>query len=124
MFRHNHAISKLNEHVMAYIYLAIAILAEVAATSALKASEEFTRLVPSLIVIFGYGLAFYFLSLVLRTIPLGITYAVWAGLGVVLIAIAGIVLYQQVPDLPAIIGMALIVSGVVVIHLFSKTVPH
>ena len=124
MFRHNHAISKLNEHVMAYIYLAIAILAEVAATSALKASEEFTRLVPSLIVIFGYGLAFYFLSLVLRTIPLGITYAVWAGLGVVLVAIAGIFLYQQVPDLPAIIGMALIVSGVVVIHLFSKTVPH
>ncbi|MDJ0833227.1 MAG: multidrug efflux SMR transporter [Gammaproteobacteria bacterium] len=109
---------------MAYLYLAIAILAEVAATSALKASEGFTRLVPSLIVVFGYGLAFYFLSLVLRTIPLGITYAVWAGLGVVLVAIAGIFLYQQVPDLPAIIGMALIVAGVLVIHLFSNNVQH
>ena len=109
---------------MAYLYLAIAILAEVAATSALKASEGFTRLVPSLIVVFGYGLAFYFLSLVLKSIPLGITYAVWAGLGVVLVAIAGIFLYKQVPDLPAIIDMALIVTGVAVIHLFSKNVQH
>ena len=109
---------------MAYIYLAIAVIAEVAATSALKASEEFTRLVPSLIVIFGYGLAFYFLTLVLRTIPVGITYAIWAGLGVVLVTIAGMFLYKQVPDLPAIIGMALIVTGVAVIHLFSKSIEH
>lgn len=106
---------------MAYLYLAIAIAAEVAATSALKASSEFTKLIPSLIVVVGYGVAFYFLTLVLRTIPIGITYAAWSGIGVVLVAIAGIFLYKQVPDVPAMIGMGLIVSGVVVIHLFSKT---
>lgn len=108
----------------AYLYLAIAIVAEVAATSALKASEEFTKLVPSLVVIVGYGVAFYFMTLVLRSIPVGVTYAIWAGLGIVLVAIAGAVLYRQVPDIPAIIGMALIVAGVVVINLFSKTVSH
>lgn len=109
---------------MAYIYLAIAIIAEVAATSALKASEEFTKLVPSLIVIVGYGIAFYLLTLVLRSIPVGITYAVWAGVGIVLVAIVGAVLYKQVPDVPAMIGMGLIVAGVVVINLFSKTISH
>lgn len=109
---------------MAYIYLAIAIVAEVAATSALKASEEFTRPIPSLIVIVGYGIAFYLLTLVLRTIPVGITYAVWAGAGIVLVAIAGVVLYKQVPDTPALIGIGLIVAGVVVINAFSKTIGH
>ena len=106
---------------MAYLYLAIAIIAEVAATSALKASAEFTKLIPSSIVVVGYGLAFYFMTLVLRTIPIGITYAIWSGLGIVLVTIAGIMLYKQIPDIPAIIGMGLIVSGVVVIHVFSKT---
>ena len=109
---------------MAYIYLAIAIVAEVIATSALKASEEFTKLIPSLIVIVGYGVAFYFLTLVLRTIPVGITYAVWAGLGIVLVALAGAILYNQIPDIPAAIGMGLIVAGVVVINVFSKTISH
>ena len=109
---------------MTYLYLAIAIVAEVAATSALKASAEFTRLLPSLIVVVGYGVAFYFMTLVLRTIPIGITYAVWAGLGIVLVAIAGALLYKQMPDIPALIGMGLIVAGVVVIHVFSKTVSH
>lgn len=109
---------------MAYIYLAIAIIAEVAATSALKASEEFTRLVPSLVVVAGYGIAFYLLTLVLRTIPIGITYAVWAGAGIVLVAIVGAVLYKQVPDTAAIIGIGLIVAGVVVINVFSKTISH
>ncbi len=108
----------------AYAYLAIAIISEVVATSALKASEEFTRLLPSIIVIIGYSMAFYFMTLTLRTIPMGITYAVWSGLGIVLIAVAGIFLYGQVPDLPAVIGMALIVSGVAIIHLFSKSVVH
>lgn len=107
---------------MAYVYLALAIVAEVAATSALKASEEFTRLVPSTIVVVGYGVAFYFMTLVLRTIPVGITYAVWSGVGIVLVAIIGAILYEQVPDAAAILGMALIISGVVVIHVFSKTV--
>ena len=109
---------------MTYLYLAIAIVAEVAATSALKASAEFTRLLPSLIVVVGYGVAFYFMTLVLRTIPIGITYAIWAGLGIVLVAIAGALLYKQMPDIPALIGMGLIVAGVVVIHVFSKTVSH
>ena len=109
---------------MAYFYLALAIVAEVAATSALKASDEFTKLVPSLIVIAGYGVAFYLLALVLRAIPLGITYAVWAGLGIVLVAVVGAILYRQIPDFPAIIGMGLIVAGVVVINVFSKTTGH
>lgn len=107
---------------MAYLYLALAIIAEVAATSALKASEEFTKLVPSLIVIVSYALAFYFMTLVLRTIPVGVTYAIWAGLGIVLVAIVGTVVYKEIPDIPAVIGMALIVSGVVIINVFSKTV--
>ena len=109
---------------MAYIYLALAILAEVIATSALKASEEFTKLVPSAIVFVGYGVAFYLMTLVLKTIPIGITYAVWSGIGIVLIALVGAIFYKQTPDLPAILGMGLIVAGVVVIHLFSKTVSH
>ncbi len=109
---------------MTYLFLFIAIIAEVAATSALKASEEFTKLYPSLIVVVGYGVAFYFMTLVLRVIPLGITYAVWSGLGIVLVTIAGIFLYKQIPDIPAIIGMGLIVSGVVVINVFSKSMSH
>ena len=109
---------------MAYLYLGIAILAEVIGTSALKASREFTNLVPSLIVVVGYGAAFYFMTLALRSIPIGITYAVWSGVGIVLIAIVGAFLYKEIPDLPAIIGMGLIISGVAVIHVFSKTVGH
>ena len=109
---------------MAYIYLAAAIIAEVIATSALKASEEFTKPIPSLLVLVGYGVAFYLLTLVLRTIPVGVTYAVWAGLGIVLVTLAGAVLYNQIPDIPAVIGMGLIVAGVVVINIFSKTIGH
>ncbi len=107
---------------MAYIYLAIAIVAEVAATSALKASAEFTKWLPSLVVVMGYGIAFYFMTLTLRTIPIGITYAIWSGLGIVLVALVGALLYKQTPDIPAIIGMGLIILGVVVIHVFSNTV--
>lgn len=109
---------------MAYSYLAIAIIAEVIATSALKASEEFTRVVPSLIVIIGYGIAFYFLTHVLKTIPLGITYAIWSGLGIVLVTIVGVILYKQTIDLPAVLGMGLIVAGVIVINMFSKVTGH
>jgi small multidrug resistance pump len=107
---------------MAYLYLAIAIIVEVIATSALKASAEFTKLGPSIVVVAGYGAAFYLLTLVLRTIPIGITYAVWSSLGIVLVSVAGAILYRQIPDIPAVIGMGLIVSGVIVIHVFSKTV--
>ena len=109
---------------MQYLYLSLAIVAEVAATSALKASEEFTRLLPTLIVVVGYAAAFYFLTLVFRTMPLGIAYAVWSGLGVVLIAIIGAIAYGQIPDFPAVIGLTLIVMGVVVVNVFSKTVVH
>ncbi len=106
---------------MAWFYLALAIIAEVIATSALKASEEFTRPVPSLIVVVGYGVAFFLLTLVLRTIPVGVAYAIWSGMGIVLVSIVGVVLYKQVPDVAALIGMGLIILGVVVINLFSKT---
>jgi small multidrug resistance pump len=109
---------------MQWIYLAVAILAEVVATSALKASEEFTRWVPSTLVVIGYAIAFYFLSLTLRTIPLGITYAVWSGVGVVLVTLIGWIIYHQTLDIPAFIGIALIVAGVIVLNGFSKAVPH
>lgn len=109
---------------MGYVYLFIAIVAEVIGTSALKAAEGFTRPVPSLVVVAGYGAAFYFLSLVLRTIPVGIAYAIWAGLGIVLITLVGMVAFRQAPDLPAVLGMGLIIAGVLVIHLFSRTVAH
>lgn len=109
---------------MAYLYLALAIAAEVIATSALKASAEFSKLWPSVIVVVGYCVAFYFLALVLRTIPVGISYAIWSGLGIVLITLAGIVLYKEIPDVPALIGMGLIIAGVIVINLFSKMTAH
>ncbi|HZH16088.1 MAG TPA: multidrug efflux SMR transporter [Archangium sp.] len=108
----------------AYVYLAIAILAEVIATSSLKATAEFTRPWPSLLVIAGYGIAFYCLTLSLRVIPVGIAYALWSGLGIVLVATAGYLLYQQKLDAPAILGMAMILGGCLVINLFSKSSAH
>ena len=106
--------------MQAYVALGIAITAEVVATSALKASAGFTRLWPSVLVVLGYGVAFYCLSLTLKSIPVGVAYAIWSGLGIVLITAAGWVLYQQRIDWPAALGMALIVAGVAVIQLFSK----
>ena len=103
------------------MYLAVAIVAEVIATSALKASEGFSRFVPSLVVVAGYGIAFFCLSLTLRTIPVGIVYAIWSGVGIVLIALAGYFVFGQVLDAPALIGMGLIVAGVLVINLFSRS---
>jgi small multidrug resistance pump len=108
----------------AYVYLAIAILAEVIATSSLKATAEFTRPGPSLLVIAGYATAFYCLTLSLRSIPVGIAYAIWSGLGIVLVATAGYVLYRQKLDVPALIGMAMILGGCLVINLFSKSSAH
>lgn len=105
---------------LTYIYLALAIIAEVIGTSALKSSAEFTALIPSIIVILGYGASFYFMTLVLRMLPIGITYAVWSGAGIVLLAIIGYVIYGQSLDLPAIVGMTMIIAGVMVIHLFSN----
>lgn len=109
---------------MAYLYLSIAIVTEVTATIALKASEQFTKLFPSMVVVVGYGVSFYFMALVLKTIPVGITYAIWSGVGIVLVALLGALIYRQVPDFPAIIGMGLIIMGVVVIQVFSTTVSH
>lgn len=109
---------------MSYIYLIIAIAAEVIGTSAIKESQEFTRPLPCAIAFISYSIAFYCLSLTLKTIPLGITYAIWAGVGIVSIAIVGAIVYKQIPDLPAVLGMALIVIGVLVINIFSKTIGH
>lgn len=109
---------------MTYFYLFIAVLAEVTATSALKASEEFTRLIPSIIVVSGYAMAFYFMTLTLRVIPVGITYAVWSGLGIVFVTIISFFLYKQSLDIPAVIGIGLIIVGVIVINLFSNTIGH
>ncbi|MFW3615741.1 DMT family transporter [Billgrantia antri] len=110
--------------MMAFVYLALAIVAEVVATSALKATDGFTRLGPSLVVVVGYTIAFFMLSLVLRTIPVGIAYAIWAGLGIVLVALVGVLVYGQRPDLPAVLGIGLIIAGVVVIQLFSRIAAH
>jgi len=109
---------------MPFVYLAIAIVAEVVGTSALKASNGFTVWQPSLIVAIGYGISFYFLSLALRTIPVGIAYAIWSGVGIVLISVIAWVAYRQALDMAAIVGIALIVAGVCVIQLFSGTVPR
>ncbi|WP_179861997.1 MULTISPECIES: SMR family transporter [Halomonas] len=110
--------------MMAFLFLALAIVAEVVATSALKASEGFTRLWPSVTVVIGYGLAFYLLALVLRTMPVGIAYAFWAGLGIVLVTLVGILVYGEKPDLPALLGLGMIVGGVVVIQVFSSVASH
>lgn len=105
-----------------WIFLSIAIISEVIATSFLKASEGFTRLWPSLVVIVGYVLAFYLLSLTLKTIQVGVAYAIWSGAGLVLIALSGWIFFGQPLDIPAVIGLVLIVAGIVVINMFSQTV--
>ncbi|MDR3635231.1 MAG: multidrug efflux SMR transporter [Isosphaeraceae bacterium] len=109
---------------MYYLYLSIAILSEVIATTALKASDGCTKFAPSMLVFTGYGVAFYFLSLCLKKIHMGAAYAIWSGVGIVLITAVGAVVYKQAVDLAAVVGMALIVAGVLVLNLFSKSVAH
>ena len=109
---------------MTYAFLFTAIVLEVIGTSALKASEQFTKLLPVLVRVVCYGTSFFFLSLVLRTLPVGIAYAIWSGLGIVLISMVGVVWFKQPLDLPAMLGLGLIVAGVVVVNLFSKSVGH
>jgi small multidrug resistance pump len=104
-----------------HLYLIVAICAEVAGTTALKASEGFTRLAPSAVVVVTYGIAFFFLALTLRTTPVGVAYAIWSGCGIVLISLVGWFFYRQALDWPAIAGIALILAGVVLINLFSET---
>lgn len=108
----------------AYLLLLIAVLFEALGTTSLQASQQFTRLVPSLGVVLGFGAAFYLFTLVLRTLPLGVTYAVWSGLGICLTALIGWLVFRQPVDLPAFIGMTMIIAGILVIRLFSGTAAH
>lgn len=110
--------------ITTYLYLCIAIVAEVIATSSLKSSEGFTRLWPSLLCIIGYALAVFLLSLTLRTLPTGIAYAIWSGVGIVLVSAIGWVYYGQKLDTPAILGLSLIIAGVIVVNVFSKSIAH
>lgn len=109
---------------MGYWFLVIAIVSEVIGTLALKASNEFTHWFYSLACIVSYVIAFYFLSLVLKTVPIGIAYAIWAGMGIVLVALISAIVYKEIPDTAAIIGMGLIITGVVIMNVFSKSAAH
>ena len=109
---------------MHWFYLGIAIVSEVIATSALKAADGFTQLVPSIIVVLGYAAVFYFLSLTLRFIPIGVAYAVWSGVGIVLVSLIGWFIYRQPLDIAAMIGIGFIVTGVMILNFFSKSPMH
>lgn len=106
---------------MGYLFLAIAIIADVIATIALKSSEGFTKLVPSTIVVIGCIASFYFLSLVLKTIPVGIAYAVWSGIGIILVAMIGFIAFDQRLNLGTSVGIFLIIAGVICMNIFSNT---
>ena len=108
----------------AYSFLIAAVLMETIGTSALQASQQFTRLWPSVIVVVAYAISFYLLGMTLKYLPVGITYAIWSGFGIVFIAIIGYLVFDQKLDLPAVFGMGLIIVGILVIHLFSKTMSH
>ncbi len=122
MERSASAASCIHEHQLALPGRCI--VAEVTATSALKASAGFSRLLPSLVVVIGYALAIFLLSQTLKTIPVGIAYAIWCGVGIVLVALVGALVYQQRLDWPALLGMALIIAGVLVMQLFSRSTLH
>ena len=109
---------------MPYLILILAVVAETIGTTALQASQQFTRPLPSVLVVVSYAAAFYLLTLVLKAMPVGVAYAMWSGLGIVLIAVIARVVFGQKLDLPAILGMAMILGGILVIHLFSKASPH
>ncbi|MGJ5619224.1 SMR family transporter [Sulfitobacter sp. MF3-043] len=108
----------------AYLILALAVLAETIGTTALQASQQFTRLLPSILVVLAYAVSFYLLSMTLKVMPVGVVYALWSGLGIILIAIIGFAVFGQRLDLPALLGLALIICGIAVIHLFSDATPH
>jgi small multidrug resistance pump len=109
---------------MHWLYLIIAITGEVIGTSALKASAGFTELTPSLVTVVGFAISFYFLALTLQTIPIGIAYAIWSGIGIVLISLIGYFRFGQALDLPALIGIGLIIAGVIVINTLSSSTTH
>ena len=108
----------------AYLILALAVIAETIGTSALQASQQFSRLWPSVLVVVAYGVSFWLLAQTLRVMPVGVVYALWSGLGILLIALIGFVVFGQRLDLPAVLGIGLILAGILVIHLFSDTAPH
>lgn len=114
----------MNPITLSYAALFVAIILEVIATSALQASQQFTKPVPTAIMVVGYLSAFYALTWVLRVMPVGIAYAIWSGLGIVLITAVGFFVFKQKLDMPALLGVGLIVMGVVVINVFSKTTAH
>ncbi len=123
----NPSASQLNSrHTLpkAYLILLLAVIAETIGTSALQASQQFSRFWPSVLVVVGYGVAFYLLGLTLKYMPVGIVYAIWSGLGIVLIAIIGFIVFGQRLDWPAVVGLAMILTGILVIHLFSNTAGH
>ncbi|MEO9682190.1 MAG: SMR family transporter [Tateyamaria sp.] len=107
-----------------YIYLIIAVIAETIGTTALQASDQFTRVWPSVLVVIAYGFAFYFLGIALKYIPVGIAYALWSGLGIVLIALIGFAVFGQVLDIAALVGLSMIIGGIVVIQMFSSSATH
>lgn len=107
-----------------YLILALAVLAETIGTTALQASQQFSKPLPSILVVVAYAMSFYLLSVTLRTMPVGIVYALWSGLGIILIATIGWVVFGQRLDLPAMIGLLMIIGGIAVIHLFSATSSH
>ena len=107
-----------------YLYLLVAVLAETIGTTALQASQQFSRFWPSVIVVIAYGISFYLLALTLRFLPVGIVYALWSGLGIILIALIGFAVFGQRLDLPAVLGLSLIIAGIFVIHMFSNATPH
>ena len=107
-----------------YLFLLIAVAAETVGTSALQASAQFTRLWPSVLVVTSYAVSFYFMSMTLKYMPVGVVYALWSGLGIVFIALIGFVVFRQTLDLAAMLGLTLIVAGIAVIHLFSNAATH
>ncbi|CUH65927.1 MAG: SMR family transporter [Pseudomonadota bacterium] len=107
-----------------YLILLLAVAAETIGTSALQASQQFSKLLPSVLVVIAYGTSFWLLSLTLKTLPVGVVYALWSGLGIVLIAIIGYLVFGQKLDWPAVLGIAMILAGILVINLFSKTAGH
>ncbi|WP_373352998.1 SMR family transporter [Pseudoroseicyclus sp. CXY001] len=109
---------------MHYVYLVFAIMAETIGTTALQASQQFSRLWPSVVVVVAYAVSFYLMAMALKVMPVGIVYAIWSGLGIVFIALIGFLVFRQRLDLPAVIGLALILAGIIVIHVFSKTTTH
>lgn len=107
-----------------YIFLFVAVLTETIGTTALQASQQFSRFWPSVLVVVAYSISFYFLALALKSMPVGVVYALWSGLGIILIAIIGFLIFGQKLDLPAVLGLGLIIAGIAVIHLFSNTTTH